>query len=260
MAVDYFKKWAEAEPLTSIIERKTTEFVWKNLICRFGIPYAIVSDNGKQFDNEKFRNFCSELGIANRFATPAHPQSNGQVEAINKIIKGILKKKLEERKGAWVDELPGVLWAYRTTQNTSTRETPFSLAFGVDAVIPAEIGVPSHRVEYFDEAENTSLVASNLDLVAEKRARAELRTAIYQHRISGLYEKRVRPRSFKKGDLVLRRVTQNTRVPCEGAFGANWEGPYRIDKSVGSGAYRLLHMDGTIVRHPWNAAMLRKYY
>ena len=131
MAVDYFTKWAEVEPLTSITERKTTQFIWKNLICRFWIPYVIVSDNGKQFDNEKFRNFCSELGIANRFATHAHPQSNGQVEAVNKIIKGILKKKIEEKKGArvdelpgvlsgtptvpQVDELPGVLWVYRTT-------------------------------------------------------------------------------------------------------------------------------------------------
>ena len=131
------------------------------------------------------------MGIANRFAIPAHPQSNGQVEAVNKIIKGILKKKVEERNGAWVDELSRVLWAYRTTQNTSTRETPFSFVFGVDAVISAEIGVPSHRVEYFDEAENTFLVASNLDLVAKKRVRAKLRTTIYQYHISGLYEKRV---------------------------------------------------------------------
>ena len=60
-------------------------------------------------------------------------------------------------------------------------------------MIPVEIGVPSHRVEYFDEAKNTSLVALNLDLVAEKRARAELRTAIYQHRISGIYEKKGTP-------------------------------------------------------------------
>ncbi|XP_052297124.1 uncharacterized protein LOC127902305 [Citrus sinensis] len=82
----------------------------------------------------------------------------GQVEAVNKIIKGVLKKKLEERNGAWVDMLSGVLWAYRTTQNTSTSETPFSLAFGVDAIIPAEIGVPSHKVEYFDEVKNTSLI------------------------------------------------------------------------------------------------------
>ena len=106
------------------------------------------------------------------------------------VIKGIMKKKLEERKGAWVDELPGLMWAYRTTQNTSTGKTSFSLAFDVDAVILVEIGVPSHRVEYFDKAENTSLIASNLDLVAEKRVRAKLRTSMYQYRISGLYEKK----------------------------------------------------------------------
>ena len=91
-------------------------------------------------------------------------------------------------------------------------------------------------------------------------AKEEFKVAIYQHRVSDLYDKRVRPKSFKKGDLVLRRITQNTRVPLEGSFGVNWEGSYCIDKPVGSGAYILLHMDGTIVKHPWNAAILKKYY
>lgn len=85
-----------------------------NLICRYGILNVIVSDNGKQFDNEKFKSFYSELGIANWFVFPTHPQSNGHIEAINKIIKGILKKKLKEMKEAWVDELPGVFCAYQT--------------------------------------------------------------------------------------------------------------------------------------------------
>ena len=62
VAVDYFTKWAEAKPLTSITERKTTEFIWKNLICRFGIPYAIVSDNDKQFDMKNFEVFVRSLG------------------------------------------------------------------------------------------------------------------------------------------------------------------------------------------------------
>ena len=169
--------------------------------------------------------------------------------AINKIIKGILKKRLEERKGAWVVELPGVLWAYRTTQNTLTGEILFSLAFGTGAVIPAEIGIPCHRTAYFDKAENAFLTASSLDLVEEKWAKAKLKVAIYQHRVFDLYDKRVRLISFKKGDLVIRRVTQNTRVPSEGSFGANY-----IDKLVGSGAYWLLHMDEIIVKHPWNVA------
>ena len=168
-------------------------------MCRYGIPNAIVNDNGKQFDNEKFQSFCSELRITNLYASLAHPQSNGQVEATNKIIKGILKKKLEEMNRAQVDELPYVLWAYRTTQNTSTGKTPFYLAFGTDAVIPAEIEIPSHRTAYFDEAENASLIASSLDLVEEKRAKAKLKVAIYQHRISDLHDKWDAPDHSRNG-------------------------------------------------------------
>ena len=77
VAVDYFTKWAEAEPLATITEQKIHNFVWRAIICRFGIPRALVSDNGKQFDNAKFRDFCAELEIKNYYLSPAHPQSNG---------------------------------------------------------------------------------------------------------------------------------------------------------------------------------------
>ena len=77
VAVDYFTKWAEADPLATITEQKIRDFVWFSIICRFGIPRALVSDNGKQFDNAKFRDFCDELGIKNYYSSPAHPQSNG---------------------------------------------------------------------------------------------------------------------------------------------------------------------------------------
>ena len=77
VAVDYFTKWAEAEPLATITEQKIRNFVWRAIICRFGIPRALVSDNGKQFDNAKFRDLCAELGIKNYYLSPAHPQPNG---------------------------------------------------------------------------------------------------------------------------------------------------------------------------------------
>ena len=94
-----------------------------------------MSDNGTQFDSKEFREFCGELGIKKNFSSVNHPQTNGQVEAVNKIIKYNLKTELEENKGFWVDELPKVLWVYRTTSRTSTGETPFSLAYGVEAMI-----------------------------------------------------------------------------------------------------------------------------
>ena len=77
IGVDYFTKWAELEPLATITEKKVRNFVWRSIICRFGIPKALVSDNGKQFNNLKFKNFCAELGIKNYYSSPAHPQSNG---------------------------------------------------------------------------------------------------------------------------------------------------------------------------------------
>ncbi|KAI5337157.1 hypothetical protein L3X38_016426 [Prunus dulcis] len=101
VAVDYFTKWVEAEPLATITAAKMEDFVWTHICCRFGIPYAIITDNGRQFDSELFRQFCTRLKINLFFASPAHPQSNGQVEAMNKIVKKLLKRQLDKAKGAW---------------------------------------------------------------------------------------------------------------------------------------------------------------
>ena len=77
VAIDYFTKWVEVEALATITEAKFRSFVWKNVICRFGIPMTIISDNGRQFDNQSFKNFYSNLGIKNQFSFPGHPQANG---------------------------------------------------------------------------------------------------------------------------------------------------------------------------------------
>lgn len=103
-------------------------------------------------------------------SSPAHPQANGQVETINKIIKRGLKTKLEALKGHWAKDLPEVLWSYRTTTRVATGETLFSLAFGSEAVIPVEIRLPTRRVENFDQQANDEALLLNLDLIEEKRA------------------------------------------------------------------------------------------
>ena len=95
-----------------------------------------MSNNGKQFDNPKLRDFCVELKIKNYYSSPAHPQSNGQVEVTIRTLKEALKTKLEDLKEKWVEYLLEVLWAYRTTRKSATQETPFALAFGTEAVDP----------------------------------------------------------------------------------------------------------------------------
>ena len=154
VGIDYFTKWVEAEALATIIEKNIQNFVRRNIICRYGIPRVLVSDNGKQFNNSAFRDFCSESGIKNHYSSPAHPQANGQVEVTNRSLLKIIKTRLKGAKGIWQNELPSVLWAYRTTARTPTGETPFRLAYGTEGVIHTEVGLTSYRVESYDEDKN----------------------------------------------------------------------------------------------------------
>ena len=106
---NYFTKWVEAEPLANIRDADAKRFFWRNIITRFGVPRILISDNGFQFDSKAFRRYCCELGITNRYSTPTYPQGNGQAEASNKVIVNGLKKRLDDAKGKWVEELPHVL-------------------------------------------------------------------------------------------------------------------------------------------------------
>ena len=92
-------KWVEVEPLEQQNEVKCKNLLLKNIICRFGLPHTVVTDNGKQFDNPKFIALCEQFGIKKVFSSPGHPQSNGQVEAANKTIKKNLKKNFKMHKG-----------------------------------------------------------------------------------------------------------------------------------------------------------------
>ena len=115
----------------------------------YTIRYVLISDNGHQFDSKAFRKSYYDLGIKNRYSTLAYPQGNGQTKAVNKVIVNGLKKRLDDAKGRLVEELPHVLWTYRTTPRKSTGETPFSMIYRAEAVIPLENGFPTMRTSTF---------------------------------------------------------------------------------------------------------------
>ena len=154
VGIDYFTKWVEAKPLAKITQQNFKNFVWKSIVCRFGVSRVLVSDNGWQFDNTPFKDFCEQLGINNHYSSPFHPQANGQAEVANRSLLKIIKTRLEGAKGIWPDELSGVLWAYRTTVRTPTGETSFKLAYGSEAVIPVEVHMTSYRVKEYQAEEN----------------------------------------------------------------------------------------------------------
>ena len=106
---DYFTKWVEAKPLANIRDVDAKKFIWKKIITQFGVLRIIISNNGLQFDSKSFRRYCYDLGITNRYSTPAYPQGNGQAETVNNVIVNGLKKRLDDAKGKWVEELSHVL-------------------------------------------------------------------------------------------------------------------------------------------------------
>ncbi|CAL9025061.1 unnamed protein product, partial [Prunus brigantina] len=167
VAVDYFTKWAEAEALATITAARIETFVWQNIVCRFGIPNIIVTDNGRQFDNAKFKQFCSNLKIKLCFASPAHPQSNGQ---------------------------------------------------------------PTYRTSTYEAEANDEQLALNLDFIDELRDQSNMRNVAYKQRIAKYYDSRVKPRAFKVGDWVMRKVSLATKNPTEGTLGPTWEGPYEVTR------------------------------
>ena len=137
----------------------------------------------------------------------------------NRTLLKIIKTKLDKANGAWPEELPNVLWAYRTTARTPTGETPFKLTYGTEAVIPMEVGVASTRREAFHEESNDDNLRINLDCLDEVREEASVRVTKYQQRMADYYNKRVKLRRLDIGDLVLRKVTPATRDPAQGKLG-----------------------------------------
>ena len=259
VVTDYFSKWIEAEAFTSIKDRDITRFIWKNIVCRFGILRSIVSNNGLQSDSQVYRDFFQDLKIRNLYSTPRYPQSNGQAKASNKALLTTLKKRLDSAKGKWVEELPGVLWAYRTTARKPTGISPFALTYGMEVVVPTEIGLLTVRTD-MPEPMNEEFIIKELDTSDELREVAVIRVASYQRRLANFYNKRVNPRTFQSGDLVLRKVFENTADPTAGKFQPNWEGPYVITRSDESGSYVIDKTDGTPIPRMWNAMHLKRYY
>ena len=165
--------------------------------------------------------FCAELGIKNYYSSPAHPQSNGQAEVTIRTLKATLKTKLEYLKGKWVEYLPEVLWAYRTTRKSTTQETPFALAFGTEAVAPIEIELKSPRIELASVEHNEEALRLNLDLLDEKRDQVLKSTEDYQWKTARYYDQKVKPRSYKPSDLVLKKLLPARKNPAHGKLGPN---------------------------------------
>ncbi|GJZ01722.1 reverse transcriptase domain-containing protein [Tanacetum coccineum] len=158
-----------------------------------------------------------------------------------------------------MEEVSHVLWAHRTMIQTSNGDTPFSLTYGTEAVIPTEIGMPTFRTAEVDVTKNDEALEINLELLEEKREQAAIREAKSKRQMEKYYNTKVRNTSFKPGDLVY-RSNEASRVEDTGKLGPKWEGPYEVIEALGKGSYKLRDRNGKELPLIWNVCNLKKCY
>ena len=145
-----------------------------------------------------------------------------------------------------MEELPGILWAYRMTARRPTGISPFTLTYGMEAIVPTEIGMLTLRTD-IPKQSNTESVIKDLDMADKLCEAAAVRIASYHHKLANLYNRSIKPRMFQPGDLVLRNFFENIADPSVGKFQPKREGPYIVTRAGKSGSYALDKLDGTPV-------------
>ena len=188
-----------------------------------------------------------------------HPQTNGLVERANRSLSEGIKARLDARSKNWMEELSHVLWAHRTMIKSSNGDTPFSLTYGTEAVIPAEIGMPTLRTAEVNTITNNEVLEINLDLLEERREQAAIREEKSKRKMAKYYNAKVRNVSFKPGDLVYRN-NDASHAESLGKLGPRWEGPYEVTEALGKGAYKIKGKDGKQLPRTWNIRNLKKCY
>ncbi|GJV92900.1 reverse transcriptase domain-containing protein [Tanacetum coccineum] len=187
------------------------------------------------------------------------PCDERTVERANRSLGEGIKARLSKDNKNWLEEISHVLWAHRIMIKSSNGDTPFSLTYGTEAVIQAEIRMPTFRTAEVDVAENDEALEINLELLEEKREQAAIREAKSKRQMEKYYNTKVRNASFKPGDLVY-RSNEASRVEDTGKLGPKWEGPYEVTEALGKGSYKLKDRNGRELPRTWNICNLKKCY
>ncbi len=244
----------------SVDAKQMTIFLYENVISRFGCPKILISDRGSHFLNDAIVSLTKLFNINHRKTTPYHPQTNGLTERVNQTLVRILRKIVIDSKRDWDRKLTAALWAYRTTYKVSTRTTPFSLVFGVEAILPMEFEVPSLRIaidERLDDSQSLKDRLERLEGLSEARRLAAQHVETTQRQRKVYFDNKVKKRSLSVGMWVM--VQNARRLEFSGKFDALWTGPYIIKEVFPNNSVQLKNLDGLEFPTRTNGGRCKEY-
>ena len=253
VATDYFTKWPEAEAVSEATGKRVAEFIYQTIICRHGCPKKILSDRGTHFRNEIVDGLLKQFEIRHLLSTPYHSQTNGLVERFNRTLCESLAK-ITEGKEDWDQHLSPVLFAYRTSKQSSTKMTPFYLVYGRHPHLPTEST---------DEILEQNLLNRLFILTEELPKQQEIAKKNIQRNQQQQKQRHDRKvnanRKFKIGDQVLMYDAARDKH-FTGKLKPKWKGPFYIHDCLPNGAYKLRTMDGKVLSAPINIFLLKQYF
>ncbi|UYV74279.1 K02A2.6-like [Cordylochernes scorpioides] len=216
VAMDYFTKWPEVYAIPNQEAATVARVLVDNLICRFGVPLELHSDQGRNFESGIFRELCQVLGIWKTRTTPLHPQSDGMVERFNKTMVEHLSKVVEQNQRDWDRRLPLFLMAYRAAIHETTE-------FGTPGGPPVEV---------------TSYVGELRGVLSETHKLVREKIQLASHRMKTHYDLKANHEGFKESDMVWMFNPKRKRG-LSPKLTPMWEGPYKVVKRINDLVYRI---------------------
>ena len=225
---DCFSRWTEACPLPDKTAISVADAFFSNIVCRFGMPSVIHSDQGREFENKVMHELCLLGGSHKTKTTPYHPESDGLFERFNRTLLMMLAMLAGEHKDDWDDLLPPVMMAYRSSVHESTGFSPYRLMFGEECTLPMDIGLPSRQPDLAEDVTSPYAVwvKDSLEVAFDQVHRHSGQAVQRQKR---LYDQRAVRRLFAIENWVMRYYPAGKKCKLDSI----WTGPYLLVATLG---------------------------
>ena len=233
---DYFSKWKEGYAMPNQEAETVADHFVREFICRFGVPYQLHTDQGRNFESELFQQMCSRLGIEKTRTTPGRPESDGMVERFNRTLEAMLSMFVSENQRDWDEFLPMLMMAYRSTPHDSTKYSPNMLMMGRESSLPIDVimGIPREETEA-NWPNYVERLQQKMEM-AHRSARENLKKSAVRQKRN--YDQRAEHRQFAIGDPVWFYNPVRKKGICP-KLQMKWTGPFTVIDKLNNVVYKI---------------------